>query len=74
MPLLLADTDTVLVPRGHVIVAPGPLPQPPLHISVVNGQLLGSVKPSCAAVIVAPPDGPASTVIALGPVNVGSVR
>src|SRR5262245_54405038 len=36
-PLLLADTVTAFVPRGHVIVVPGLVPQPPVHVSVVIG-------------------------------------
>src|SRR5262245_410783 len=74
IPLLLADTVTVLVPRGQVIVDPGPVPQPPVHERVTNGQLDGSEKPSCAAVSVALPDAPASRTTDFDPVKTGSVR
>ena len=73
-PLLLAETERLLVPRGHVIVGPGPVPQPPLHASVVTAHRFGSEKPSCAAVSVAPDAEFASTVTVFGPVKTGSVR
>ena len=70
-PLLLADTERLLVPRGHVIVGPGPVPQPPLHASAVTAHRFGSEKPSCAAVSVAPDAEFASTVTVFGPVKIG---
>src|SRR5262245_19395359 len=73
MPLLLADTETLLVPRGQVIVAPGPVPQPPVHISVVTVQRFGSEKPSWPALSAAPPLEVASTVMLVRPPNTGSV-
>src|ERR1044072_731278 len=73
-PCLLADTERLLVPRGQVMVGPGPVPQPPLHASVVTAHRFGSEKPSCAAVSVAPAAEVASTVTVFGPVKIGSVR
>src|SRR5258706_9734825 len=73
-PLLLADTERLLVPRGHVMVCPGPVPQPPLHASVVTAHRFGSEKPSCAAVSVAPDAEFASTMTVFGPAKIGSVR
>ena len=71
---MLADTKRLLVPRGHVIVGPGPVPQPPLHASVVTAHRFGSENPSCAAESVAPDGEFASTVTVFGPVKIGSVR
>jgi hypothetical protein len=34
-PFVLADTLTVVVPRGQVSVDPGPVPQPPVHANRV---------------------------------------
>src|SRR5437867_2221590 len=53
-PLLLAATLIVFVPAGHVIVEPGDVPQPPVHVMVVSEHELGSTKPSCAADSAAP--------------------
>src|SRR5215475_10705866 len=73
MPLLLAETETLFVPRGHVIVGPGLVPHPPDHDSVASAQRFGSENPSCAADSVAPPDELASTVMVVGPPKSGSV-
>src|SRR5258708_24400087 len=53
-PLLLAATDTALVPAAQVMVDPGPVPQLPVQVSVFRPQPFGSVKPSCSPVRLAP--------------------
>src|SRR4051795_5217672 len=73
-PLLLAETERLLVPRGHVTAGPDPVPQPPDQTIDVRVHWFGSIKPSCAAVSVAPEPLVASTVTVRGPVNAGSVR
>src|SRR5690349_16748934 len=74
MPLLLAETVTVLVPAGHVIVVPGDVPQPPVQLSVVSAHEFGSVNPSCDAVSDAPNVVFASKVsVVLRPFHVGMI-
>ena len=72
-PLLLAETLTLFVPCGHVIVDPGPVPQPPVHDRRDTAQLFGSVNPSCAAESVAPAAELALTLTFVEPLKTGSV-
>src|SRR6202795_2553059 len=52
--LFVAATVTAVVPNGHVIVAPGEVPHPPVHVNAVRPHWSGSEKPSWAGVRVAP--------------------
>src|SRR5262249_44265334 len=73
VPLLLALTVTEFVPVGHVILAPGDVPHPPVQLSVVSAHEFGSTNPSCAGVRSAPNVVFASKVIVgTRPVHVGS--
>src|SRR5437899_6382369 len=73
LPLLLADTLTLVVPNGHEIVEPGDVPQPPDHERRVSEQPFGSENPSWSAVSVAPSGELPLTVVAADPRNTGSV-
>src|SRR5437868_5641954 len=73
MPLLLALTDIVLSPNGHVIVDPGDVPQPPIQVTRVSPQPFGSTKPSAAGVRLAPEGALPLTIRSDLPLKIGSV-